>query len=99
MLDVRSLTDIADYFVICSSDSNTHTRAISEYIIEDLKKVKEKYWNREGYDNGEWILLDYGNVIIHIFEESYREYYDLERLWGDAEVIFGELDPKLGKNK
>jgi ribosome-associated protein len=88
VLDLRALTDIADYFVICSGDSDTHTRAISDHIIEELKQQKEKYWHREGYDNGEWILLDYGTVVIHVFENSSREFYDLERLWGDADVIF-----------
>ena len=91
VLDLRSVTDIADYFVICSGDSDTHTRAISDHIVEELKKQNEKCWHREGYHYGEWILLDYGNVVIHVFEDISREFYDLERLWGDAEIIVGEI--------
>ena len=91
VLDLRKITDIADYFVICSGDSDTHVRAISEHIIQELKKLKEKYWHYEGNKHAQWILIDYGNVVIHVFDAPTRHYYDLERLWGDAEVVFGEL--------
>jgi ribosome-associated protein len=91
VIDVRKVTDMADYFVICSGDSDTHTRALSDYIIEELKKIKEKYLHCEGYESGHWILVDYGNVIIHLFDDETRHYYELERLWGDAEVVLGEF--------
>ncbi len=82
---------MADYFVICSGDSDTHTRALSDYIIMELKKIKEKYLHYEGYENGHWILVDYGNVVVHVFEDETRHYYELERLWGDAEIVSGEF--------
>ena len=91
VLDLRKLTNIADYFVICSGDSDTQTRAIADHIINVLKEAKEKYYHYEGYEMGSWVLIDYTNVVVHIFEDKTRQYYELERLWGDAEIIYGEL--------
>ena len=76
---------VCDYFVICHGTSDTHVSAISESIInQTLKTLKEKPWHKEGLTNGNWVLLDYGNVVAHIFQKENREYYNLEKLWGDA---------------
>ena len=78
---------VCDYFIICHGTSNTHVSAIADSIInETIKTLKDKPFNREGLENGEWILLDYGNVVAHVFQKESREFYNLEKLWGDADV-------------
>ena len=84
VLDVRELTSYTDVFIICSAKSSRQVSAIAEYIKSDLKKLKIKPVSVEGTKEGQWLLLDYGHVIIHIFHESAREFYDLEGLWADA---------------
>lgn len=78
---------ICDYFVICDADSTTHVDAIAN-SVEDMviKKCSEKPYHSEGYQNSEWILLDYINIVVHVFLRETREYYNIEGLWGDAEV-------------
>lgn len=76
---------ICDYFVICHGTSNTHVGAIGDSVEEEVKKITGSYpQRREGYTNGEWILLDYLDVVVHIFQEPIREFYGLESLWADA---------------
>ena len=87
VLDVRNLTSISDVFIICHGRSNRQVLAIAEHIKEYLKKHKIKPLNVEGKKEGHWVLLDYGHVIIHVFYESVRNYYDLEGLWVDAKRI------------
>ncbi len=87
MLDVRELTSIADVFIVCSGISNRQVSAIAEYIQVDLKKQGIKPLSVEGIKEGHWVLLDYGHVIIHVFYEPVRNFYDLEGLWVDAEKI------------
>jgi ribosome-associated protein len=86
-LDVRELTSIADYFIICSGRSNRQVRAVAESIQVDLKKKKIKPLSVEGQKEGHWVIMDYGHVIIHIFYEPIRTLYDLESLWIDAKRI------------
>jgi len=87
-LELRDLeTSVCDFFIICHGTSNTHASAIADSVIEEtLKTVKEKPWHKEGLTNGDWILLDYGNVVAHIFQKETREYYNIEKLWGDAKI-------------
>jgi len=87
ILDVRELTSIADVFIVCSGNSNRQVSAIAEYIQVDLKKQGIKPLSVEGIKEGHWVLLDYGHVIIHVFYEPVRNFYDLEGLWVDAEKI------------
>jgi ribosome-associated protein len=87
VLDVGELTSIADVFIICSGRSNRQVIAIADYIIENLKKHKLKPLSVEGTKEGHWVLLDYGHVVIHVFYEPVREFYDLEGLWVDARRI------------
>jgi len=84
VLDVRKVTWIADYFVILSGTTPLHTRALAEAILE---KVKEKPSSAEGLGNGSWILLDYRDIMVHIFLPQTRDFYRLEKLWGDAEEV------------
>ena len=86
-LDVADLTSYADVFIICSGRSNRQVSAIADFIKTDLKKHKIKPLSVEGTKDGHWVLLDYGHVIIHVFYEPVREFYDLEGLWSDAKRI------------
>lgn len=80
-------TAVCDYFIICHGTSDTHVSAISESIIEEtLNTLKEKPWHREGLTNNDWVLLDYGNVVAHVFQKDTREFYNIEKLWGDAKI-------------
>jgi ribosome-associated protein len=87
VLDVAELTSIADIFIICSGRSNRQVGAIAEYIKRELKNHKIKPLSVEGSKGGQWMLLDYGHIIIHVFYEPMREFYDLEGLWVDAKRI------------
>ena len=93
VLDVRELTSIADYFIICSGQSNRQVRAVAESIQIDLKKNGIKPLSVEGQKEGHWVVMDYDHVVIHIFYEAVRTLYDLEGLWADAKRIsdFGAL--------
>ncbi|UCF65557.1 MAG: ribosome silencing factor [bacterium] len=94
ILDVKGLTDVTDYFVLVTAESDPHVKAISDYLQEKLEKEKLKAWHKEGYQNLQWVLLDYIDVVVHIFQEHYRKFYELEKLWGDARIIRVEEDAK-----
>lgn len=87
VLDVRNLTSVADAFLICSGQSNRQVMAITETIQKELKKHKILPLSVEGASEGHWVLLDYGHVIIHVFYEPVRGFYDLEGLWMDAKRV------------
>jgi len=87
LFDLRGISDMADYFLICSGTSDRQVRAIADAIEEALLKIGIKMDHKEGYQESTWILLDYGDLVAHIFKEDKRQYYDLERLWGDAPKI------------
>jgi ribosome-associated protein len=87
VLDVSELTSIADLFIICSGRSNRQVNAIADSIIVGLKKHEIKPLSVEGTGEGHWVLLDYGHVVIHVFYEPVREFFDLEGLWADAKRI------------
>ena len=88
VLDLREVKHaIADYFIICSGNSDTQIEAISDSVEEQIHKMsKQNPWKREGRENKEWILLDYVDVVAHIFNKEKREFYGLEELWGDAKI-------------
>ena len=88
LLDLRELENtVCDYFVICNGTSNTHVNAIVGSVQKTVSKaIKDKPWHVEGSENAEWILMDYVNVVVHVFQKHIREYYDIEGLWGDAKV-------------
>lgn len=87
VLDVREITSIADVFIICSGRSNRQVTAIAEFVQVELKKHDLRPLSVEGKKEGHWILLDYGHVVIHVFYEPVRDFYDLEGLWVDAKRI------------
>ncbi len=87
-LDLRDIASFADYFIIAGGANTRQVQAISDEINEQLKKqLNVKCLRIEGYETGEWILLDYGDFIVHVFEEKAREFYDLARLWRDAKTV------------
>lgn len=83
ILDVRKLTSITDYFVICTGSVDIHVKAIVDEIKQKLKR-DIKPWHIEGYQNLRWVLMDYVDFVVHVFQEETRNYYRLERLWADA---------------
>jgi len=92
VLDLTGLTPITDYFVICSGSSSMHTRSISEYIQVSCKKAGFRRLGVEGEQNAKWILIDYCDIVVHIFVDETRWFYNLERLWGDARRVGQESE-------
>ena len=86
IMDLRKLTDIADFFVICSADSDVQVKAITDMVAEGTEKIGMKPWHHEGISQRQWVLLDYVDVVVHIFHKEARKFYSLEKLWGDAVV-------------
>ncbi|MCH3960002.1 MAG: ribosome silencing factor [Selenomonas sp.] len=86
IMDMKGISSSTDYFVVCSANTATQVRAIADNIEEELAKEGVAFNHKEGYREGEWVLLDFGDVIAHVFMQEAREYYALERLWGDAEL-------------
>lgn len=87
VLDISDLTSIGDYFIILSGNSQRQVMAIADEIEEKMKEAGYELRNKEGYRNGRWILLDYGDIVVHVFHKEDREFYNLERLWVDAEEV------------
>lgn len=87
VLEVRDVTSLADYFVIASTTSTTGVHALVDYVDTDAAKLDVRPIRTEGYQTSLWTLLDYGTVVVHIFLDSTREFYDLERLWQDARQL------------
>ena len=83
-LELKDLTLICDYFLLMTADNTRQAQAIADFLEEELEAIDEKPRHIEGYDAGRWVLLDCSAVVVHIFLEEEREYYNLERLWGDA---------------
>ncbi len=96
ILDIEETSSFANYFIICSGSSNRQVQAIASSIEHDLKKKRIYPLGIEGFAEGNWILLDYDDIIIHVFYEKIREFYELERLWADAPRV--ELDVEKKKN-
>jgi len=92
LLDLREIENtVCDYFIICNGTSNTHANAIVSSIQKTVgKAIQDKPWHIEGSENAEWVLMDYVNVVVHVFQKHIREFYDIEGLWGDAKVTMVE---------
>ena len=86
ILNLKKLTTVADYFVICTGESDVQVKAIADKVKEELKKEGIRVWHDEGYKNRTWILLDYVDVVVHVFHRDARMFYSLEKLWGDAKI-------------
>ena len=88
ILDLRGIENsVCDYFVICNGNSNTQVNAIVGSVQKGVsKELKDKPWHIEGTDVGEWVLMDYVSIVVHVFQKHIREYYNIESLWGDAKI-------------
>lgn len=87
VLDIHELTPMADYFVICSANSGTQLEAVARSVRDRLEELGLHCKGTEGMDEGRWVLMDFGDVVVHVFRPEEREFYHLERLWGDARQI------------
>lgn len=90
LLDLRKIdTAVCDYFVFCNGNSNTQVNAIVNSIQKVVsKELHDKPWHVEGTENGEWVLMDYVNIVVHVFQKHIRSYYNIEDLWGDAQITY-----------
>jgi ribosome-associated protein len=88
LIDLKNINNaVADYFVIASGSSDTHTSSLADSVEYEVKKATGEFpIAREGKNNGQWVLLDYANVVVHVFQKETREFYSLEKLWGDAKI-------------
>jgi ribosome-associated protein len=95
LLDLRDIENtVCDYFIVCNGTSNTHVNAIVGSIQKTVSKaIQDKPWHIEGEANAEWVLMDYINVVVHVFQKQIREFYDIEGLWGDAK--FTTIDSSI----
>jgi ribosome-associated protein len=87
MLNLKGVSDMTDYFVIASGTSDTHVRSMAEHVMEELKKEGSPVHHAEGVTQGRWALLDYVDFVVHLFHPTLRQFYQLERLWSDAEAV------------
>ena len=88
ILDLKKIeTAVCKYFVICSGTSNTHVSSIADSVKKNVsKEIQEKPWHIEGLNTSEWVLIDYSDIVVHVFQEETRDFFRLEDLWGDAEI-------------
>jgi len=84
VLDMRGLMSICDFFVVCNGRSRLHVEAIADEVEEQMREMGVKPWHREGIPDSSWVITDYGDVVVHVFEPEARVFYNLEGLWGDA---------------
>ncbi len=86
MIDVRKITTLTDFFVVCTSESEPQTRAITDHINQRMKEEGVQSWHIEGYEHLDWVLIDFVHIVVHIFSKESREYYEFERLWADGKI-------------
>ena len=87
IMNVSNVSPLTDYFVVCSGNSMVQVKAIADEIEDRMDEAGYTLNHREGYNNAKWILLDYGDVIVHVFYKEERDFYNIERLWADAEIV------------
>ncbi|HWP38404.1 MAG TPA: ribosome silencing factor [Gemmatimonadales bacterium] len=87
VLDLRRVSDAADYFIIASGTSDTHVRALAEHVLESCGRAGQRAHHIEGLTAGRWVLIDFVDVVVHVFHPSLRRFYQLERLWADAPAV------------
>ena len=95
VLDVRGLSSVADYFIIMSGNSTRQVVGVGEAVEDEMSKLKEEPLSKNGYGTGTWVLLDYENILVHVFEKNERDFYNLERLWVDSKIV--DIDYLLGE--
>ena len=96
ILDLRKLTDMTDFFVICAADSDVQVKAIADHIADGAEKIGARPWHEEGLSQRQWVLLDFVDVVVHVFHKEMRRFYAFKKIWGDAkiETITDEPAPK-----
>ncbi|MHB1050439.1 MAG: ribosome silencing factor [Bacteroidota bacterium] len=99
IMDLRKLTTMTDYFIVCSVDSDTQARAVADAIKHDTVEKGESLVRKEGYSEGRWVLLDYVDVVAHVFHKDVRTFYNLEKLWGDAKFEYISDEPPAKPKK
>ncbi len=98
IMDLRKLTDMADFFVVCSGDSDVQVKAIADYISGETEKTGTGAWHEEGLSQRQWVLLDFVDVVVHVFHKEIRKFYGLEKLWGDAKIeVVSDTPPPARK--
>ncbi|MDR0287209.1 MAG: ribosome silencing factor [Clostridiales bacterium] len=95
IINIENVTIVTDYFIICSGTSTTHNRGIADLIMEELNKLGKSCSHIEGYETARWILIDYFDVVVHIFHEEDRQFYNLERLWRDGIFEYTHPDENI----
>lgn len=86
VIDLRGIADFSDYFIVCTGAADTQVRALADAVIEGLKSEGHRPWQVEGYDTRKWVLIDFVDVVVHIFQPEERQFYNIERLWADAPI-------------
>ncbi len=86
LMDLRKLSAASDFFVVCTADSDTHVKAISDAVMDGTERIGAAVWHSEGRQALQWVLLDYVDVVVHVFHKHVRSFYGLERLWSDAKL-------------
>ncbi len=97
ILDVDTLTDISRFFVVCSCDNEIHVRAVAESVRDSLAEDDVRAWKTEGWNGRTWVILDYVDIVVHVFYEETRRFYNLERLWADAPIEEVGDEPRIGE--
>jgi ribosome-associated protein len=92
LMDLRSSTDATDFFILCTATSSLQVKTLADEVADKLKEEGQRPWHIEGYKTRRWVLIDYVDIVVHIFQREAREFYALERLWGDAECTSFEDD-------
>ena len=87
LIEITDVSPLADYFLICTASSSTHVKTLCDAVEEAMDNAGEPMLSREGHRSGTWVLMDFGCVIVHVFTDEARKFYDIERLWSDAEVV------------
>ena len=88
VMDLRGISPVTDFFVICEGDTDLHVKAITDAILDGTREQGMRVWHKEGYDYLRWVLLDYVDIVVHVFQKDVREFYGLERFWGDAKIEY-----------
>lgn len=87
MLEVKPVTTLTEYMILATGTSDTHIRALCDEVEKRMEEAGERVWHREGYRGDTWIVMDFCGVMVHVFTQEQRKFYDLERLWGDAPMV------------
>lgn len=94
VIELKTVSAVADYFILCSADSDSQVQAIADNIDKSLRENGVRLWHKEGTTALQWVLLDYVDVVVHVFQKDIRAFYNLEKLWGDAPIVVVEDKPK-----